>query len=98
MTGPFQMMGLKANIDFGAMPGDARWIDERAEKPAPSLNKSGQGPQCSYNDAGKQREHRTKTRKIHQNVHGFAGGVSLPSVDMCIKSLVGYITTQIEED
>jgi hypothetical protein len=51
------MMGLKANIDFVVMPGDAWWIDERPEKPAPGLNKSGQDPQCSYNDAGKQREH-----------------------------------------
>jgi hypothetical protein len=92
------MMGLKANVDFVAMLGDAWWIDERAKKPTPGLNKSGQEPQCSYNDARKQREHRTKARKIHQNVHGFAGGVSLPSVDMSIKSLVGYITTQTDED
>ena len=65
LPSPFQMMGLETNLAFVAMPGDARWIDESSEKPTPSLNKSGQDPQCSYNDAGKQREHRTKARKIH---------------------------------
>ena len=67
LTGPFQMMRVETNGCIAAtFGGGGRGYE------CPKT--FGQDPECSCNDACKQRKHRSKRYEIKQNRHRFAGG------------------------